>query len=493
MRVRRWLGASVAVVASLAGTVAFGATGTDTITTFAGTGLPGFSGDGGPATSAQLTAPRGVAVDRAGNVYIADSINHRVRKVSPNGTITTVVGTGTPGLSGDGGPATSTQIFSPSDVAVDGQGNLYISDLRRVRKVSPDGTIAAFAGTDATGFSGDGGPATSAQMGAPAGLAVDGQGNVFITDKLNQRVRKVSTDGTIRTVVGSGGAGYSGDGGLAITARLTFPDDIAVDGQGNLYIAEALINRVRKVDPGGTITTVAGTGAQGGFSGDGGPATAAQLWEPAGLAVDGQGNLYVSDQKNQRVRKVGRDGLIETIVGTGTFGFLGDGGPAGLAQLNGPQGLAVDARGDLYVSDSFNHRVRKVGRAEVAPAANLQTTIPSPQTVRNGPATAVAPGRISLRSLKSSKCVLVRLRSLAPARVLVTIYSGRRSIRLFGQKRVVFRAAERRDVCITVPRRAHTFDVRTPLRVALGVASGATPRKGEKKPKPVIRPIRLTP
>jgi PKD repeat protein len=344
------------VAAAIVVPSASGVSGGDTITTIAGLGTLGFSGDGGQATSAQLYKPDGVAVDGQGNVYIADTFNNRVREVS-GGVITTIAGTGTAGYSGDGGQATSAQLNSPRDVAVDSQGNVYIADYfnQRVRKVS-GGIITTIAGTGTAGYSGDGGQATSAQLNYPHSMAVDGQGNVYIADESNQRVRKVS-GGVITTVAGTGTAGFSGDGGQATSAQLNFPEGVAVDGQGNLYIADSSNERIRKVS-GGVITTVAGTGTAG-FSGDGGQATSAQLSRPFHVTVDGQGNLFIGDLDNARVRKVS-GGVITTISGTGTAGFSGDGGPALSAQLNLPDGVAVDPQGNLFIADSGNHRVREV-------------------------------------------------------------------------------------------------------------------------------------
>ena len=330
-----------------------------TITTFAGTGKAGFTGDGGPATSAQLDA-YGVAVDGQGNVYIAGSESHRVRKVGPGGTIRTFAGTGKAGSSGGGGPAVAAQLNFPYGVAADAHGNVYIADYgnRRVRKVGPGGTITTFAGTDNEGFSGDGGKATSARL-TPNGVAVDGQGNVYIADYTTRtsRVRKVSRSGTITTFAGTGKPGFSVDGGPATSAQLRTPDGVAVDGKGNVYIADSEDQRVRKVSPGGTITTIAGTG-EWGFSGDGGPATSARLYNPYGVAVDRKGNVYIADSEDQRVRKVSRSGTITTFAGTGKPGFSGDGGPATSAKLSWPHGVAVDGKGNVYIAD--RRRVRKV-------------------------------------------------------------------------------------------------------------------------------------
>jgi uncharacterized protein YjiK len=338
-----------------------------TVTTVAGNGSPGFSGDGGPATNASLDGLRGVAVDAAGNLYIADWVNPRVRKVSTSGTITTVAGSGTYGFSGDGGPATDAGLSSPYGVAVDAAGNLYIADAgnSRVRKVSTSGTITTVAGSGTYGFSGDGGPATNAALSSPQGVALDAAGNLYIADAHNSRVRKVSTSGTITTVAGNGTFGFSGDGGPATDAGLNSPVGVTVDAAGNLYIADSGNHRVRKVSTSGTITTVAGDGTFG-FSGDGGPATNASLNIPYGVAVDAAGNLYIADPGNSRVREVAASvppllsGTISTVAGDGTQGFSGDGGPATDAGLSGPYGVAVDAAGNLYIADPGDSRVRKV-------------------------------------------------------------------------------------------------------------------------------------
>ena len=321
------------------------------IDTFAGGGL----GDGGPASQARLYFPRGVAVDSTGNLYIVDSSNHRIRKVDSTGTITTVAGTGESGFSGDGGPASQARLYFPRGVAVDSAGNLYIADRSRIRKIDSTGTITTVAGTGKYGFSGDGGPATQALLSFARGVAVDGAGNLYIADGPNYRIRKVDSTGTITTIAGMGGGG--GDGGPAVLAQLGNPRGVAVDSAGNLYIAGA--HRIRKIDSTGTITTVAGTGKYG-FSGDGGPAVLAQLMNPRGVAVDSAGNLYIADTGNHRIRKVDAAGTITTFVGTEEYGFGGDGGPATQARLNDPFSVAVDSAGSLYIADTGNHRIRKV-------------------------------------------------------------------------------------------------------------------------------------
>jgi formylglycine-generating enzyme required for sulfatase activity/sugar lactone lactonase YvrE len=356
------------------------------ITTFAGNRTVLASGDGGPATSAGMST-FGVAVDASGNVFIADSYNNLVRKVSADGIVTTVAGNGTQGFSGDGGPATSAALNFPVAVAVDASGNLFIADLsnNRVRKISASGTISTVAGNGAAqggrgGSTGDGGPATSASLNFPSGVAVDASGNLFIADLYNYRVRKVSAGGTITTVAGNGAAGYSGDGGPAASAKLTEPYGLALDASGNLFIADYGNTRVRKVSASGTITTVAGNGNVG-FSGDGGPAASAELNYPKGIAVDASGDLFIADSGNNVIREVSAGGVIRTVAGNGNFGFSGDGGPAVSAELQFPVGVAVDASGDVFIAD-YNSVIREVP-ASGAAAPPVQSPTAS-ATVSNG-------------------------------------------------------------------------------------------------------------
>jgi sugar lactone lactonase YvrE len=314
-------------------------------TTVAGNGTPNcpsnicFSGDGGLAAAAQLHNPTGVAVDASGNLFIVDDFNSRIRKVSVGGVITTVAGNGNIGFSGDGGPATTAALNNPAAVAVDASGNLFIADSgnNRIRKVSASGVITTFAGNGVVKynqyespipvFSGDGGPATSASLTDPSGIAVDASGNLFIADAGNQRIRKVSTTGIIMTVAGNpaNGAGdsYSGDGGLATAAYFASPTHVAVDALGNLFISDSDVigsNRVLFVSASsGIITTVAGNGtglcgSNNCFSGDGGPATSATLDSPEGIALDASGNLFIADSGNNRIRKV-------SLVGAPTAQF----------------------------------------------------------------------------------------------------------------------------------------------------------------------------
>ena len=335
---------------------------TGTITTVAGRlGPPGYSGDGGPAVAAQLGWVFGLAVDSVGNLYIADSTNSRVRMVDTAGTITTVAGSGVSGFSGDGGPATEAQLGTVAGLAVDNSGNIYISDLEhnRVRKIDPSGTISTVAGTGRGGYNGDGIPATEATLLHPRGIAVDRSGDLYIGDAYNHRVRRVDQMGMITTVAGIGQWMSVGDGGPALEADLRSPAAVAVDAFDNLYIADGLNSRIRKVDAEGTITTVAGVGDWG-FGGDGGPALSALFTVPTGVAVDGYGNVYITSDEDNRVRMVNAAGVVTTVAGAREAGFGGDGGPATRALLNTPTGLATDARGNLYIADTFNDRVRMV-------------------------------------------------------------------------------------------------------------------------------------
>lgn len=391
------------------------------LTTIAGNGLYGFSGDGGQAKAAQLKNPYNVAIDAAGNVYITDSHDNRIRKVAVNGIITTVAGNGTAGFSGDGGPATSAQLNGPNAIAADGAGNIFIADFsnNRVRKVASNGVITTVAGNGEWGFSGDGGAATAAQFRYPIGVAADAAGNIFISDLTNNRIRKVTTGGIITTVAGNGSVGYSGDYVPAVSTSLnSVSGSVAVDAAGNIFIPDSYNNRIRKVDAYGTISTVAGNGGSG-FSGDGSGAGEAQVANPTGVCVDAAGNLYISSNRRIRkvapnslittvsgngagglsgdggqalyaqlyfpndviitaagnmlianppdncVRKVDANGIITTIAGNGSPGFSGDGGPASSAQLNFPTSVATDNAGNIYIADAFNLRIRKINPAGV--------------------------------------------------------------------------------------------------------------------------------
>ena len=302
-------------------------------------------------------------MDREGNIFIADTFNNRVRRISPNGLITTVAGGANAGF-GDGGPAVSAQLNLPWDVVVDGAGNLFIADLghNRVRKVAPSGIITTVVGNGATGFSGDGGPASNAALNQPRGIGVDGAGNLFIADAFNFRIRRVSSDGIITTVAGDGARGFSADG-AATNIHFDFAARVVADRAGNLFIADG--SRVRKVSPDGIVTTVAGNGTFTGnmLSGDGGPATNAQLY-PLDLAVDDAGNLFIADIA-ARLLKVSADGILTTAVrspsGRAPFPFpSGDGGPAIGARF-GVGSVAADRAGNVFIAGTSVRKVSPAG------------------------------------------------------------------------------------------------------------------------------------
>lgn len=332
------------------------------IVTFAGQSTAGNTGNGGPAVSAKLNTPQGMCFDASGNLYIADSGNHSIRKVDQNGTITTFAGTGVAGFSGDGGPASAAKLNNPSDLAIDAAGNIYVCDElnERIRKIDVSGNISTIAGTGTAGYSGDGGAATSATMDHPFRIALDASGNLFIADAYNYVVRKVNTSGIMSTVAGNNTAGFSGDGGQATSASINEASGLAFDGNGNMYIADEYNHRVRMVNTSGVIITVAGSGAYG-YSGDGGPATSAAFPNLIGLAVDAAGNIYIPDRLVGVVRKVDHStGIINTIAGNGTAGYSGDGGAPLLAQMNMPCEMSFDAGGYLYIADCVNHNIRKI-------------------------------------------------------------------------------------------------------------------------------------
>jgi sugar lactone lactonase YvrE len=388
-----------------------------TIVTVAGNGTPGFSGDGGPAVSAQLSPVFGLAVDAAGNLLISDSAANRIRRVTPDGIIVTVAGTGDCGLSGDGGPALAAQICGPAGIATDSAGNLFIADLGngRIREVATDGTITTMAGTGTPPTpglndcapTGDGGPAAGAGLCLPTNVTVDQVGNVFVADMYTnydyyfspsfQVVRKTSRSGMIATVAGAncllnnmpGGDCYStaGYGTTATSTLFQGPLGLAVDYAGNLVVADGSADqigmgcppggRIYKISSGGAIASVAGNGqsgcfGEGGFSGDGGPATVAQLYFPEGIAVDGAGNVFIADLRNNRIRKVAPDGIITTIAGNGARGSSGDGGPASGAQLS-PVDIARDSAGELFFFDQASNSIRRISPDGVI------STVPAPR------------------------------------------------------------------------------------------------------------------
>jgi sugar lactone lactonase YvrE len=341
---------------------------TYTIATAVGNGTAGFTGDGGAATSAELNYPTGIAFDSSGNLYIADHINHRIRKVDTSGNITTIAGNGTLGDTGDSSAATSAELDSPCGVAVDSAGNVYIADTLNnlIRKVAA-GTITTLAGDYSlgSGYTGDTAAATAAQLDAPVGIVVDSAGNVWIADTGNNVIREVTTDGNINTIVGNSYADYGGDGGTAIACSLNHPLGLALDAAGNMYIADQLNQRIRKVtatngviSTTSIITTVAGNGILG-SKGSGDLAIDAGLSDPSWVAVDSAGNLFITDLVNNIVRRVAAaDGTIATVAGNGQFGDSGDGGPALQAAIAFPLSVAVNAAGKVYIAQGENNVIR---------------------------------------------------------------------------------------------------------------------------------------
>ena len=343
------------------------------ITTIAGTGVTGYNGDNIPATSAQISSTLYIKVDNAGNVYIGDGVNNRVRKIDLGGIITTIAGTGTGGFSGDGGPATAAEINNPNGLAltnIDGVADIYIVDSRnyRIRKVSA-GIITTIAGDGSTTYGGDNGPATAAQIGTENyGVAVDSKKNIYFSEIGPYRIRKIDTAGIISTYAGNGITGYTGDGGPSTAAELIGPKGVYVDATGNLYIADThLLGAIRKVDTAGIITTLAGSGTRG-YSGDGGPATIAEINGSADVVTDDCGNIFFTDYSNNRIRVVNSMGIISTIAGNGIAGYIGDGMPATATELNEPAGIALDSHGNIYFTDELNYRIRKITYGSHPPA-----------------------------------------------------------------------------------------------------------------------------
>ena len=340
------------------------------MTSYAGNGSSGFSGDGNKATQAKLNIPAGLAFDKRGNLFIADRNNHRIRRVDSRGIITTIAGTGTAGFSGDGGPATKAQLNHPSGIAFDNKGNLFFSDRsnERIRTIDSSGKIRTYAGNGKEGFKGDSGPALEASLDKPFGIAFDRKGNLYIADRGNNRVRKVNTQGIMTTVAGDGGFFFSGDNGPAYRASVAGPTGVVVDDQGILYIADRNNNRIRAVDSQGMITTIAGTGQQD-YNGDAEVARETNLYLPFGVALKPDGSLLVIDRSHYRIRSVDlKRGSIKTIAGNGKKMFAGDGGPATGATLSFPHGITVDKNDNVLVSDKGNYRIRKI-----SPDGNIHT------------------------------------------------------------------------------------------------------------------------
>jgi trimeric autotransporter adhesin len=415
----------VVAAATLAWPAAPAHAATGDISTFAGTGAPAFAGDGGAATAAALHHPRDVEWLADGSVLVADTRNHRVRRIWPSGIIATIAGTGAPGFSGDGGAATSARLSSPTNLEPTGDGGFLIADLgnRRVRKVSPAGTIATVAGTGVAGSSGDGGPATSASLDEPTAVATTPDGGFLIADAGSHRVRAVSPGGTISTVAGAGAGGGdddfdegdgdddyagTGDGGPATLAVLGSPAGVAAAPGGGFLVSEYEGHRVRFVSPTGTIATVAGTGIAG-PSGDGGAATSARLNQPSGISPLADGGFLVADSGSGRIREITPQGTVTTVAGGGQPGFAGDGGPAALASLNQPHAAVAGPAGALLISDAGNNRLRLI-----AGGAALLSVAP-PTTGGGDPRAASRLLLRAPRSLRVSAHGTVRLQIGCPA------------------------------------------------------------------------------
>jgi sugar lactone lactonase YvrE len=331
---------------------------TNVISTVAGTGAPGAAGENAPAVSSQLSAPLSVSVTPDGGYLLADQGNSRVRRVLPDGTIVTVAGGAGPGFSGDGGPATAAQLNGPTAAVMRPDGRILIADSNnnRIREVGTDGIITTVAGTGTPGYNGDNIAATTASLSFPADIALQSDGGYLIADNDNHRVRRVSPNGSIVTLAGNGSPGFSGDGGSPFSAQLNSPAGVAIAADGAFLIADTGNNRVRRIPPAQNIATVAG----GGSGGDGGAATDALLTTPDRIAPLADGGFLIAQSQAHRIRRVLPDGTITTVAGTGSAGFGGDGGLATLAQLNSPFGVAVTTEGDYLIADTLNHRIRHV-------------------------------------------------------------------------------------------------------------------------------------
>ena len=472
------------VVCALVGPAAAGAA-SNSIFTVAGNGTLGFAGDSGMATAAQINQTHTIDPTPSGGYLIVDTGNNRVRRVSALGIISTVAGTGTTGLSGDGGPATAAQLNTPSGVAALPDGGFLILDRGndRVRRVAADGTISTVAGTTA-GFSGDGGPATAAQLDNPQRVEPTADGGYLIGDYGNNRIRRVSPAGTITTVAGTGTPGFAGDGGQATAAQLSGPAQAFPTADGGFLIADRLNSRVRRVAADGTITTVAGTGGFA-FSGDGGLAVAAQLGAPFEVETTPEGGFLIADSSNNRIRNVSPGGTIATVTGNGTGSpAAGDGGPATLAALN-PLGIAVTSEGRVLASDFNNNRIRFVdtdlrpGPAGTQGSAGPQgaTGPPGPPGLQGaaGPsgavrlAAALADSRYRARRGRSLRLRYVVTRS---ARVTLDVLKGRRRV----ARRVASAAAGRNQIRLRAPKKTGRYTLRFSVRSSDGQATSDSAR-----------------
>ena len=359
-----------------------------TISTIAGDSLTGgFSGDGGAATAAQLNFPTYVTVDIYGNTYVSDNTNHRVRKITASGIITTIAGNGTTTYAGDGSIADSCGLYSPMGLAVDHWGDVYVADAGCIRKIDPSGFISTYAGGCATctgGYSGDGGQATDAALDRPMGMAIDITGNLYFTEPNFSVVRKITPTGIISTVAGIGSEAHDYGDGIATATGMFHPSDVAVDGAGNIYVTDFYNLEVRKIDASGMMHTVAGGP---GLTFAAGPATASGVGFPNSIAVDGHGNIYITDAGFYFIYKIDSTGIISKIAGNGTDGFSGDGGPALSAEIGAYTAVRSDAANNLFFADPANNRVRRISAIPVTNTGVIETPKPSFFTVFPNPTT----------------------------------------------------------------------------------------------------------
>ncbi len=412
------------------------------ITNFSGLRRFGFSGDGGLASNAHLGNPMCVYADNSGNIFISDWGNSRLREVNIYGIINTIAGNGVYGFSGDGGPAIAAELSGPMGIFEDKYKNIYVADIgnERIRKIDTNGIISTYAGNGAYGFSGDGGIATLASFEDPAGICGDASGNIYIADEFNNRIRRIDKNGFITTFAGNGVSGYSGDGGPSKSAEFYYPAGVSIDNSGNILVADENNNCIRKVNSNGIISTIVGNGVLG-FSGDGGLASSAELFNPAGVAVDNIGNIFITDGFNNRVRKIDTTGIISTIAGTGKSGYSGVGDTATLANIHDPISISADNSGNIYFATEFNNLVQKLTAvSEIAKQPASITVYPNPSQgvftvdVKN----FTAPLKLEVYNIVGQKIAYVGLNTEETVINLSTASSGIYFYRVITSNDVVF-------------------------------------------------------